>query len=108
MEIARMRRTSLLIALLAAGSACSDPMPMTGGGNGRTQVYLTDAPTSLRLSRVDLYIARIQASTSLDTIGSDTAGSGWVTIAEPQKTFNLLQLQQGVSVLAGEVDLPAG
>src|SRR5205814_419925 len=58
--------------------------------------------------RVDLYITRIQASTGLDTIGSDTAGSGWVTIAEPQKTFNLMQLQQGVSVLAGEVDLPAG
>jgi hypothetical protein len=106
-----MRRLVMAAALLiGSATACSDGS--TGGpGSGRTQVLLTDDPFSGGdIARVDLYIARIQASAGLDTLGSDSLSpsASWVTIAEPQKTFNLLDLQQGTTALAGEVDLPAG
>jgi hypothetical protein len=102
-----MHGTRLVMALLMAGAAaaCADTNSVTTVGDGHTRILLTDAPTSAPLSRVDLYITRIEATTSQDTMGGS---SGWVTIAEPAKTFNLLDLQQGTTALAGIVDLPAG
>jgi hypothetical protein len=100
MKIARILAAA---AVLLAG-ACSDG---TTPGSGRTQVLLTDAPFPFGgISRVDVYIAKIEATTSTDTTGNIDAG--WVTIAEPMKTYNLLELQQGTTAIAGEVDLPAG
>ena len=102
-------RKVLVAALAVLGLAgCSDPI--NGGGSGRTRVVLTDAPfLGGNIARVDVYVSKIEANTSTDTIGSDSgAGSGWVTIATPARTYNLLELQQGTTALAGEVDLPAG
>jgi hypothetical protein len=100
MKIGRILAAAAVLTI----AACSDT---TNGLNGRTQVLLTDAPFPFGgISRVDVYIAKIEASTSTDTTGGVDAG--WVTIASPMKAYNLLELQQGTTAIAGEVDLPAG
>jgi len=103
-----MRHARFVAALLAvAASACFDSGTPTSGGNGRTQVYLTDDPFPYdTVERVDLFIRSIEASATLDTTNGNSPD--WVTIATPEKTFNLLDFQQGNAALAGEADIPAG
>ena len=105
-----MKRLMLAAAaLLALGgaAACGDGSGGGDSGTTRTQIYLTDAPFPFdSISHVDVYISKVEASPSLDTSQTDTGG--WVTVAEPQRTFNLLDFQSGSSVLAGEADIPAG
>lgn len=98
-----MRRL-LLAALSLATLACSDAT--TSGGAGRTRVYLTDSPFPYgSIAQVNVYIARIEASASPDT--SNLEPPSWVTIATPERAFNLLDFQGGAATLLGEVDLPA-
>ena len=100
-----MKRT--LIAATAALSiltaACSDG---AGVGSSKTQIVLTDAPfPSGDVAHVNLYIGHVDASTTADTI---PGGQQWVTVARPERAFDLLQLQRGSTALLGDVDLPAG
>lgn len=98
-----MKRLILAAASLAA-IACSDST--TGGGSGRTRVYLTDSPFPYgTVSAVNVYVARIEASASTDTSGVNP--QAWVTIATPERTFNLLDFEGGNAALLGESDLPA-
>ena len=98
-----MKRLILAAASLAA-IACSDAT--TGGGAGRTRVYLTDSPFPYgSISAVNVYIARIEASATTDTTGLNP--QSWVTIATPERTFNLLDFQGGAATLLGEADLQA-
>jgi hypothetical protein len=71
-----------------------------------TQVLLTDAPFPFDLvERVDVHIVRVAATESADT--TSTAFQ-WIEIAEPNTTFNLLDLQRGTTALVGDGELPAG
>src|SRR5512138_3082065 len=82
-----------LTALAATLAACGDATPLTSAPGTETSVLLTDAPFPYdSVTRVDVFIERIEASTSGDTTGN--SGS-WVTVAEPKRTFNLLDLQNG-------------
>lgn len=103
-----MKRLPTMVAgLLLMAAACSDGS-IGGSGTGKTKIYITDDPFPFdSIARVDVYIAKIEASTSLDT-ASSSGGQGWVTVAEPMKVFNLLDFQQGTAALAGEADIPAG
>jgi hypothetical protein len=94
------------LAFAAMVSACSDSSPTNAPGGGQTSVLLTDAPFPYdSVTRVDVYIERIEASTSADTTG----GSGiWVTVAEPKQAFNLIDLQNGETALLGSARLPIG
>jgi hypothetical protein len=95
----------LLAAISLALLGCSDATT-TGGGAGRTRVYLTDSPFPYGdIAAVNVYIARIEASASTDTSG--LVPVQWVTIATPERTFNLLDFQGGSTTLLGEADLPA-
>jgi hypothetical protein len=102
-----MRRLMAVAALCAAAAACSD---ITGGptnalSDGRTQVLLTDAPFPYHdIAEVNVYVARIDVSANADTTGGS---QDWVTVATPQRAFNLLDLQGGTTALLGEADLPA-
>lgn len=97
--------SSVIAAMLLAG--CADGGSPTVGGSGKTSVLLTDAPFPYdSVTSVDVYIERIEASTDGDTTRLD--GPNWVLIAEPQRTFNLLELQNGQTALLGETTIPAG
>jgi len=94
----------ICIAVSLVALACSDA-PLAGGA-GHARVYLADSPFPVdSIAAVNVYVVRIEASASTDTTG--LAPSSWVTIASPERTFNLLDFQGGSSALLGEADLPA-
>jgi hypothetical protein len=96
----------MVASLMLAAAACTDGS-LGGSGTGTTKIYLTDDPFPFdSILRVDIYVAKIEASTSLDT--TQAGGQNWVTVAEPQRVFNLLDFQQGTAALAGEAVIPAG
>jgi hypothetical protein len=104
-----MRRFGLALALAGFGvGSCttSEIGPSLPNGDGRTAVFLTDAPFPFDVvTRVDIHIAEIALSPQADT------GQGlpsWTTVAEPNRTFNLLDLQNGTTALLGESEVPAG
>ncbi|MBA3645397.1 MAG: DUF4382 domain-containing protein [Gemmatimonadaceae bacterium] len=106
-------------AALIVSAACGDS---TAPGNGTLTLQLTDAPFSFdSVARADLWIVRIDAKTastdSADTEdgkNDDTNGAnsnpatGWVTVATPNKAFNLLDLQNGTTTNLGQPTLPTG
>lgn len=96
-----MRRWTTAATLALAISCTGEP---GGPGGARTHIYLTDAPFPYdSIAAVNVYVARIDASSDADTSG----GPNWVTVATPQRTFNLLDLQGGRTALLGEAELPA-
>jgi hypothetical protein len=103
---------SLRLALAVAGAlglgACdsSEIGPAAPPGDGRTAVFLTDAPFTFDLiTRVDIHISEIGLSPQADT---SEGLPGWVTVARPDRVFNLLDLQNGTTALLGEADVPPG
>jgi hypothetical protein len=74
--------------------------------DGQTSVFLTDAPFPFDgVSRVDVYIESMALAVSADT--SDV-GPPWVTVATPNRVFNLLDLQNGSTALLGGAVVPEG
>jgi hypothetical protein len=98
-------RTIMLLGL-AAGVACYRDGGTEPLADGITRIFLTDAGFPFdAVSRVEVYVTEIAASTQADT----TAGAGaWVRLAAPHRAFDLLALQHGTTALLGEVRLPAG
>ena len=119
-----MRRTLMGAAaagaLLVTLTACSDTS--APAGTGRLTVSLTDAPFPYdQVARADMFVVRIDAqmgeSSEADaaSIGDNAAAltntdprSGWVTVATPNQSYNLLNLQHGVSASVGQITLPTG
>ena len=95
------------IALITGAVACykDDTTGTTTHGKPVAKILLTDAPFPFdSVASVNVYVVRIEASTSSDTSG----GGDWVVITEPRKTFNLLDFQQGGTAFVGEGELQAG
>jgi hypothetical protein len=102
-----MKRSRLALAAVAVGlAACtaSEIGPTGSTGEGRTAVFLTDAPFPFdRIARVDVHLAEIALSPQVDTSeGVPT----WVTVARPERAFNLLDLQNGITAFLGEAEVP--
>lgn len=87
----------LFIPVMLALSACG-----ASGGSGRMSVGLTDASTD-DYSAVYVTIDEIQVNPQ----GGDADG-GWQVIAQPRRTFNLLDLSDGVIEGLGQGPLEAG
>jgi hypothetical protein len=92
--------------LALAGCSTYETGPSGSEGDGKTAVFLTDAPFPFdRVRRVDIHIDEIALSPQADTSeGLPT----WITVARPERTFNLLDLQNGTTALLGEADVPPG
>lgn len=92
--------------LVFAGCSTYETGPSGSEGEGKTAVFLTDAPFPFdRIRRVDIHIDEIALSPQADTSeGLPT----WVTVARPERSFNLLDLQNGTTALLGEADVPPG
>jgi hypothetical protein len=117
-------KTNLLIAFAFGATtltaACSDSGTATGltpSNAGTMIVRLTDAPfLADSLKSVDIYVVRVdarqsdvddtQANNSLDDNAS--SADGWKSIATPNASFNLLDLQNGVSTVLGQATLAPG
>jgi hypothetical protein len=117
--------TALVIAIAACAS---DGVTGTkaGPGKGVLAVKLTDAPLPLdSVKEVNVFVERIDArrertdsdsvSEHLDDDGHEVENEGgrpdsthWVTIATPNKSFNLLALQNGVTAFLGATPVDTG
>ena len=105
MRIARLALGAGLAGLLACSAAETGPAA-PGTTDGRTSVFLTDAPFPFEgVSRVDIHVVSIALALHADT--SD-AGLPWVAVATPDRTFNLLELQNGTTSLLGGAVIPPG
>ena len=104
-----MRMIFLALAGSAAAlSACGDGTTpaLAPASPGHAAVYLTDAPFPFAgIARVDVHVVRIELSPQVDT---SAAPAPWVTVASPDRAFNLLDLQNGTAELLGEAQIPAG
>jgi hypothetical protein len=103
-----MKHSGLALVAAALGVlACSTSEIGPAGppaGERTTAVFLTDAPFPFdRIERVDIHITDIALSPQADT--SEGLPS-WVTVARPDRSFNLLDLQNGTTALLGEADVP--
>ena len=76
-------------------------------GNGPvTTVELTDAPFPYdSVARVDIYIVSIAVRNEPDT---SNTGTGWLTVAEPHRRFDLIALSGGVTDTLGGSVVPPG
>jgi hypothetical protein len=99
-----MRLTAILMLALLGTVACHEE----GVGprqEGMTRILLTDAPFPFdQVRRVDVHIVSIAATKNFDT----TQAVEWTTLAEPNRTINLLDLQDGATTVLGEAEVPAG
>jgi len=101
-------RLALAVAGVLGLAACtsSETGPVGPGREGKTSVFLTDAPFPFdRITRVDIHISEIGLSPQADT---SQGPPGWITVATPDRVFNLLDLQNGATALLGEADVPSG
>ena len=105
-----MKRNLLLACVIAGatGACYEDDSPSAPERTGATtKVLLTDAPFPFdSIARVDIYVVSVAASTE-DTVASPGTMT-WVTLAEPKRRFNLLELQQGNTSELGQTQAPAG
>lgn len=108
--------TTLALGALFLAIACNDSMSPSGG-HGTLVTRLTDAPFPTdQVKSVDVYVVRVDArlndvtdadaSASLDNQSS--AANGWMTVATPNQSFDLLSLQNGIAATLGQANLPAG
>jgi hypothetical protein len=108
--------SKLALGALLIATACSDSTSPSGS-NGTLVTRLTDAPFPTdQVQSVDVFVVRVDArqsdvtdadaNTALDNQSSAT--SGWKTVATPNKSFDLLSLQNGIAATLGQANLPAG
>jgi hypothetical protein len=111
---------SLVISAAVLSLACGKDSGTVGpiySGTGHVVVQLTDAPFPIdSVQSVDVFVMRVEARPS-DASEADAAegtdeatahSNGWVTLASPNASFNLLALQNGISTTLGEADLVPG
>jgi len=113
----KARHFFALATVLGALVGCSDSDSTLAPGQGRVAVRLTDAPFPLdSVESIDVFVVRVEAKTEATTEteaaasveGADAASDGWVVLATPNATFDLMDLQNGVSVALGEAAVDAG
>jgi hypothetical protein len=124
---ARLSRGAFLAGIALIASACgSDSSATVAPGMGTLQLKLTDAPFPFdSVERADLFVVRIDGKVA-DADSADCAtgidddstihsrkrnhdpSRGWVTLATPNQSYNLLELQSGKTVNLGQATLPTG
>src|SRR5262245_62006688 len=111
-------RTTLASTIACAAAlfgACSNDDTTSLGNTGRLIVRLTDAPSLIdSIQRVDIFIERVDGRQAVATdaelaanVDTPSAG-GWVTLATPNASFDVLALRNGTTRTLHDALLPAG
>jgi hypothetical protein len=99
----------LAIFLVLAGVvdvACYQDDALHSAAISPTKVFITDDPFPFdTVGSVNIFVTMIEACACQDT--TNESGT-WVTIATPNKSFDLLALQQGTKAFVGEGTIEAG
>ncbi|HET9424464.1 MAG TPA: DUF4382 domain-containing protein, partial [Gemmatimonadaceae bacterium] len=101
--------TVILAAFIVAASSCTEPDIDDGfsSSNAETTFRLTDAPFPYdRVSRVDVFVVRVEASWAADT--SAAANADFTTVASVNRAIDLLSLEGGLSEVLGKDAVPKG
>jgi hypothetical protein len=112
----RITRTLASVALLAAALSCSDNPADPSTSQGRIALRLTDAPFPLdEVESIDVFVVRIEAKAEAtseedadENVEANAQAQGWVVLATPNASFDLMTLQNGVSVSLGDATVEAG
>ncbi len=97
----------ILFAALALIACADNPAEPHFTGGGTTTFRLTDAPFPYdKVSRVDIFVVRVQASWAGDT--SAAATNDFITVADVNRKINLLALEGGLSDELGTANIPKG
>jgi hypothetical protein len=97
---------AFLVLAGAAGVACYQDDALHPAAISPTKVFITDGPFPFdTVGSVNIYVTKIEACACLDTLN---VTGNWVTIAAPNKSFDLLTLQQGAIALIGQSTIDAG
>ena len=94
----------LVFAAVCLGCGGDGGSSGSGGGTGTLSIGLTDTST-LKYKAVYVTIDAVQVNRDRDGAGGN---SGWVTVATPERTYNLLSLVNGVTAVLGDRELDAG
>ncbi|OGC77148.1 MAG: hypothetical protein A2Z27_00455 [candidate division Zixibacteria bacterium RBG_16_50_21] len=81
-----MRKCLLLLSIFALFIACSP----TSNEPGRIRIFAMDAPPPAGIEHIYLTITEVNLHRS---------GTGWMTVATPESTFDFLQLVNGVTAV---------
>lgn len=111
------------MAMLALGGmgACSGSS-MNAAQHGTIQMQLTDAPfAGDSVQSVNIFVVRVDgrmavadsaaadsATTDTTSVGDSASAGGWMTLATPNDTVDLLSYQNGNTLPLGTVTLPVG
>jgi hypothetical protein len=117
-RLAQLKLAGVLVAgLLAIG--CMEGSSGTAPGTGRLTLKLTDAPFPFdSVSAINVFVVRVdgqvadaadnQAQNDGDPGNNTDPSKGWVTLAEPNQVFDILQLTNGKTADLGDASLPTG
>jgi len=83
------------------GSTAQPSSP--GASTGTLTVLVTDAP-KYDVTRVDVTVSEVQVHKA----GDDGESGDWITLAIQEETFNLLDLQNGLTMLLAEGEVESG
>lgn len=84
-------------------SSQSNSVSSPTAGQGTLSISLTDAPAAEFLA-VYVTIAEVHVHRA----GSDDDEGEWIVAATPNATYNLLELQNGITTFLGEKNIPSG
>ena len=102
-SLAAFAMICFLTLFVGCGSGGGGSSTGGSGGTGTLALSLTDAP-SQDYEAVYVTIDKVEVHLG----GNEASPRNWETIVEPRKTYNLLELTNGVLEELGETDLPAG
>jgi hypothetical protein len=94
----------LVFAVVVFGlcAGCSDDSTNPSeNGNGRMKIYMVDSPSLY--DSVVVCVSRVEVHSA-----AGDSSSGWFTINDSLRYFDLLLLANGASVVLGDTSLPAG
>jgi hypothetical protein len=118
-EVMRMHPylvTAVVLTAAAGGWACGNDSP-TGSSRGAVIVQMKDAPFPTdSVDSVNVFVTRVEMRAAMsDSTAADSATStteatahGWITLASPNKVYNLLALQNGVFAVMDTTEVNAG
>ena len=88
----------ILIFSLIFGCTLSSP-------KGNLSVLLTDWPIlDKEVTAVNIFVTKVQVR----QVAEENDEAGWITFPEINEEFNLLDLQNGITVSLGDADIPVG
>lgn len=104
----RLRNTlwPVLVGTFLFLAACGGGGGSVSSGTGELSLSLTDAATD-QYKAVYVTIEKVTVHTG-DADGKEDGAGNWITVAEPNKTYNLLDLVNGVLEPLGVRELDAG